>query len=78
MTASTSVQNDFINAIHSWLSSGLTSTPFGDRFEDNTGANSANEARPVVGGNLAVFLIFLSLLQKPYHPLCSFFFCRGL
>lgn len=54
MTTSTSVQNSFIDAIHSWLSSGLTSTPFGDRFEDDTGANSANEARPVVGGNLAV------------------------
>lgn len=62
MTASTSVQNDFINAIHSWLSSGLTSTPFGDRFEDNTGANSANEARPVVGGYFSSLLVFLQNL----------------
>ncbi|KAE9407196.1 DUF1793-domain-containing protein [Gymnopus androsaceus JB14] len=57
MTTSTSVQNGFIDAIRSWLSSGLTSTPFGDRFEDDTGANSGNEARPVVGGNLALLLL---------------------
>ncbi|KIK64768.1 hypothetical protein GYMLUDRAFT_240730 [Collybiopsis luxurians FD-317 M1] len=56
-TASTSVRNSFINAIHSWLTSGITSTPFGDRFEDDTGINSPNENRPVVGGNLALLLI---------------------
>ncbi|KAF9067643.1 hypothetical protein BDP27DRAFT_1448939 [Rhodocollybia butyracea] len=56
MTTSAAVQTSFIDAIHSWLSSGLTSTPFGDRFEDDTGINSSNENRPVVGGNLALLL----------------------
>ncbi|KAF5369606.1 hypothetical protein D9757_010466 [Collybiopsis confluens] len=56
-TTSTSVRDDFISAIHSWLSSGLTSTPYGDRFEDDSGSNSPNKNRPVVGGNLALLLI---------------------
>jgi hypothetical protein len=56
LTTSASVRSDFISAVYSWLSSGLTSTPFGDRFEDDTGINSSNENRPVVGGNLALLL----------------------
>ncbi|KAL1665396.1 hypothetical protein GGF50DRAFT_126410 [Schizophyllum commune] len=48
------VRDQFINALHAWLTSGITQAPFGDRFLDDTGANSGNRGRPVVGGNLAL------------------------
>ncbi|KAJ3908017.1 hypothetical protein F5879DRAFT_794476 [Lentinula edodes] len=60
MTTSTSVRDSFIKAIHNWVSSGKSKTPFTDRFDDATGSSSANKNRPVVGGNLAlVYLKFL-------------------
>ncbi|KAL1761754.1 hypothetical protein FB107DRAFT_286008 [Schizophyllum commune] len=50
----TQIRDQFITALHSWLTSGITQAPFGDRFLDGTGANSGNRGRPVVGGNLAL------------------------
>ena len=54
MSTTTAVRDQFINALHAWLTSGITQAPFGDRFLDDTGANSGNRGRPVVGGNLAL------------------------
>ncbi|KAL1733166.1 hypothetical protein EV714DRAFT_282162 [Schizophyllum commune] len=54
MSTTTAVRDQFINALHGWLTSGITQAPFGDRFLDDTGANSGNRGRPVVGGNLAL------------------------
>ncbi|KAF7330322.1 Glutaminase A [Mycena venus] len=45
-TTSTAVRDTFISKLHNWLTSGLTSVPFGDRFLDDTGATSPNRARP--------------------------------
>ncbi|KAJ3759151.1 hypothetical protein EV360DRAFT_82372 [Lentinula raphanica] len=56
MTTSDSVRDSFIKAIHKWLSSGTSDTPFTDRFDDTTGAISFNKNRPVIGGNLALLL----------------------
>ncbi|KAJ7352460.1 hypothetical protein DFH08DRAFT_858995 [Mycena albidolilacea] len=55
-TTSTAVRDTFISKLHNWLTSGSTSTPFGDRFLDDTGVSSANKARPVVGG---VFILLV-------------------
>ncbi|KAJ3793241.1 hypothetical protein GGU11DRAFT_419164 [Lentinula aff. detonsa] len=57
MTTSNSVRNSFIQAVHSWVSSGQSKTPFTDRFDDATGSSSPNKNRPVVGGNLALLLL---------------------
>ncbi|KAJ7162343.1 hypothetical protein C8R46DRAFT_903856, partial [Mycena filopes] len=49
-TTTLAVRDSFISKLHDWLSSGLTSIPFGDRFAIDTGVSSSNQARPVVGG----------------------------
>ncbi|KAL1712103.1 DUF1793-domain-containing protein [Schizophyllum commune] len=54
LSTTTAVRDQFISALHAWLTSGITQAPFGDRFLDDTGANSGNRGRPVVGGNLAL------------------------
>ncbi|KAJ6577372.1 hypothetical protein B0H19DRAFT_1229523 [Mycena capillaripes] len=55
-TTSIAVRDTFITKLHNWLTSGLTSIPFGDRFLDDTGGTSPNMARPVVGG---VFILLV-------------------
>ncbi|KAL1676966.1 DUF1793-domain-containing protein [Schizophyllum commune] len=62
LSTTTAVRDQFITALHSWLTSGITQAPFGDRFLDDTGANSDNRGRPVVGGNLAL----VSLIAKGF------------
>lgn len=53
-TVNSSVRDSYITKLSDWLKSGITSIPFGDRFLDDTGATSPNQARPVVGGNFAL------------------------
>ncbi|KAK7032863.1 DUF1793-domain-containing protein [Favolaschia claudopus] len=55
-TTSIAVRDTFISKIHDWLTSGITSIPFGDRFLDDTGVSSGNRARPVIGG---VFILLI-------------------
>lgn len=57
MGTTTAVRDQFIEALHAWLTSGITQAPFGDRFMDDNGANSGNRGRPVVGGNLALMIL---------------------
>ncbi|KAJ7481103.1 hypothetical protein B0H11DRAFT_1232531 [Mycena galericulata] len=56
-TTSAAVRDAFITKLYNWLTSGLTSIPFGDRFLDDTGASSTNMARPFVGGVFALLVI---------------------
>ncbi|KAI5899416.1 DUF1793-domain-containing protein [Schizophyllum commune H4-8] len=61
LSTTSAVRDQFITALHAWLTSGITQAPFGDRFLDDTGANSGNRGRPVVGGNLALAISLFRL-----------------
>lgn len=58
----------FINDIHEFISNGLSTAPFGDRYTvtgSNAGDFDAFRARPVVGGHFAVLALEGSRLLPP-------------
>ncbi|TFK45401.1 DUF1793-domain-containing protein [Heliocybe sulcata] len=50
-----------IDAVHAYASSGLSSVPFGDWYDTVSGKTQAFQARPEVGGHLALLVVNASV-----------------
>ncbi|KAI0073113.1 DUF1793-domain-containing protein [Panus rudis PR-1116 ss-1] len=71
---STSLRDNLIGAVVSYVSNGKSNKPLPDFYDTITGASKTFTARPVVGGNLALVRFFLYRQRAPGSDSAIVFF----